>query len=96
METETLVVAHLKEGMLEKVMGFMQSDAGMAERSKVANVSKTIGTVAPDKKTVMFKIFVIDKAALKAFIDGSNPVSGPVMKEVMESYSVYELNKVDM
>jgi len=50
METETLVVAHLKEGMLEKFMGFMQSDAGMAERSKVANVSKTIGTVAPDKK----------------------------------------------
>ena len=47
METETLVVAHLKEGMLEKFMGFMQSDAGMAERSKVANVSKTIGTVAP-------------------------------------------------
>ena len=41
METETLVVAHLKEGMLEKFMGFMQSDAGMAERSKVANVSKT-------------------------------------------------------
>ena len=63
METETLVVAHLKEGMLEKFMGFMQSDAGMAERSKVANVSKTIGTVAPDKKTVMFKIFVTDKAA---------------------------------
>ena len=75
METETLVVAHLKEGMLEKFMGFMQSDAGMAERSKVANVSKTIGTVAPDKKTVMFKIFVTDKAAIKAFIDGSNPVS---------------------
>ena len=96
METETLVVAHLKEGMLEKFMGFMQSDAGMAERSKVANVSKTIGTVVPDKKTVMFKIFVTDKAALKAFIDGSNPVSAPVMKEVMESYSVYELNKVDM
>ena len=42
------------------------------------------------------KIFVTDKAALKAFIDGSNPVSAPVMKEVMESYSVYELNKVDM
>ena len=35
METETLVVAHLKEGMLEKFMGFMQSDAGMAERAKV-------------------------------------------------------------
>mgnify|MGYP005717850031 FL=1 len=96
METETLVVAHLKEGMLEKFMGFMQSDAGMAERSKVANVSKTIWTVAPDKKTVMFKIFVIDKEALKSFINGSNPVSGPVMNEVMESYSIYELNKVEM
>ena len=42
METETLVVAHLKEGMLEKFMGFMQSDEGMAERKKVADVSKTI------------------------------------------------------
>ena len=74
----------------------MQSDAGMAERAKVANVAKTIGTVAPDKKTVMFKIFVIDKEALKSFINGSNPVSGPVMNEVMESYSIYELNKVEM
>ena len=37
METETLVVAHLKEGMLEKFMGFMQSDAGMAERSKAVS-----------------------------------------------------------
>ena len=96
METETLVVAHLKEGMLEKFMGFMQSDAGMAERAKVANVSKTIGTVAPDKKTVMFKIFVTDKEALKAFINGSNPVSGPIMEEVMDNYTIYELNKVDM
>ena len=44
----------------------------------------------------MFKIFVTDKEALKAFINGSNPVSGPVMEEVMDSYTIYELNKVDM
>ena len=44
---DILVVGKLKEGAFEKFMGFMQSDAGMAERSKVANVSKTIGTVAP-------------------------------------------------
>ena len=94
METETLVVAHLKEGMLEKFMGFMQSDAGMAERSKVANVSKTIGTVAPDKKTVMFKILVHDMAALHSFMDGSNPVSKPVFDEVMTGYEIYELAKV--
>ena len=69
---DILVVGKLKEGAFEKFMGFMQSDAGMAERSKVANVSKTIGTVAPDKKTVMFKIFVTDKEALKAFINGAS------------------------
>ena len=31
---DMLVVVKLKEGTFEKFMGFMQSDAGMAERKK--------------------------------------------------------------
>ena len=54
---DILVVGKLKEGAFEKFMGFMQSDEGMAERKKVADVPKTIGEVSPDKKVVMFKIF---------------------------------------
>jgi hypothetical protein len=75
-------------------MGFMQSDEGMAERKKVADVTKTIASVSPDKSTVMFKIVVHDMAALHSFMDGSNPVSKPVFDEVMDSYEIYELAKV--
>ena len=71
MEKEMLVVAKLKEGTFEKFMGFMQSPEGLAERAKVAVVEKTIGTVTPDKSTVMFKIFCIDEAALNKIIEGS-------------------------
>ena len=91
---DMLVLGKLKEGKFEKFMGFMQSDVGMAERKKVADVTKTVGTVAPDKSSVMFKISVHNEAALKAFLDGSNPVSKPIMDEVMDSYEIYELNKV--
>ena len=91
---DMLVLGRLKEGKFEKLMGFMQSDVGMAERKKVADVTKTVGTVAPDKSAVMFKISVHNEAALKAFLDGSNPVSKPIMDEVMDSYEIYELNKV--
>ena len=91
---DMLVLGKLKEGKFEKFMGFMQSDVGMTERKKVADVTKTVGTVAPDKSAVMFKISVHNEAALKAFLDGSNPVSKPIMDEVMESYEIFELNKV--
>ena len=91
---EMLVVGRLKEGKFEKFMGFMQSDVGMTERKKVADVTKTVGTVAPDKSAVMFKISVHNEAALKAFLDGSNPVSKPIWDEVRDSYEIYELNKV--
>ena len=91
---DMLVLGKLKEGKFEKFMGFMQSDVGMTERKKVADVTKTVGTVAPDKSAVMFKISVHNEAALKAFLDGSNPVSKPIMDEVMDSYEIYELNKV--
>ena len=88
------VVGRLKEGKFEKFMGFMQSDAGMADRKKVADVTKTLGAVSPDKKAVMFKIVVHNEDAMHAFVDGSNPVSKPVWDEVMESFEIYELKKV--
>ena len=91
---EMLVVGRLKEGKFEKFMGFMQSDAGMAERKKVADVTKTVGAVSPDKKVVMFKIVVHNLDAMHAFVDGSNPVSKPVFDEAMESFEIYELKKV--
>ena len=91
---DMLVVGKLKEGKFEKFMGFMQSDAGMAERKKVADVTKTLGAVSPDKKAVMFKIVVHNVDAMHAFVDGSNPVSKPVWDEVMESFEIYELKKV--
>ena len=95
MEKEMLVVAKFKEGegKFEKFMGFMQSPEGLAERAKVAIVEKTIGTVTPDKNTVMFKIFCTDEAALHKFVEG-NEVTKPIMDEVMESYTIYNLTKV--
>ena len=96
MEKEMLALVKLKEGddKFSKFMGWMQSDEGMAERKKVADVTKTIASVSPDKSTVMFKIVVHDMAALHSFMDGSNPVSKPVFDEVMEGYEIYELNVV--
>ena len=91
---DMLVLGRLKEGKFEKFMGFMQSEAGMAERKKVADVTKTVGAVSPDKKAVMFKIVVHNIDAMHAFVDGSNPVSKPVWDEVMESFELYELKKV--
>ena len=39
---DILVVGKLKEGTFEKMMGFMQSDEGMAERKKIADVTEFI------------------------------------------------------
>ena len=91
---DILVVVKIKEGTFEKFMGFMQSDAGTAEREKFADVTKTVPGVAPDKKTFMAKIVVHNIDALHTFLDGSNPVSKPIWDEVRESYEIYELNKV--
>ncbi len=60
-----LVVAKLNEGKFETFMKFMQSDEGIEERKKVAALSKTLGTVSPDKGSVMFKISVHDENALR-------------------------------
>ena len=90
---DILVVAKLKEGKFEKFMGFMQSEQGINDRKKIADLTKTLGTVSPDKSAVMFKIAVHDQDALNAFLDGSNPVSKPIFDEVMMSYEIFELNK---
>ena len=91
---DILVVAKLKEGKFEKFMGFMTSEEGMNERRKIADLTKTLGTVSPDKSAVMFKIAVHNEGALHSFLDGSNPVSKPIFDEVMESYEIYEINKI--
>ena len=87
---DMLVVVKLKEGKFEKFMGFMKSEEGMNERRKVADLTKTLGTMSPDKNAVMFKIAVHYEDGLKSFVDGSNPV----WDEVMENYEIFELNKV--
>ena len=90
---DILVVAKLKEGKFEKFMGFMQSKEGINERKKIADLTKTLGTVSADKSAVMFKIDVNDEDALNSFLDGSNPVSKPIFDEVMLSYEIFKLNK---
>ena len=90
---DILVVAKLKEGKFEKFMGFMQSKEGINERKNIADLTKTLGTVSPDKSAVMFKISVHDEDALNSFLDGSNPVSKPIFDEVMLSYEIFKLNK---
>ena len=91
---DILVVAKLKEGKFDKFMGFMKSEEGMNERRKIADLTKTLGTVSPDKSAVMFKIAVHNEVALHSFLDGSNPVSKLIFGEVMESYEIFEINKV--
>ena len=91
---DILVVAKLKEGKFEKFMGFMQSEQGMDERRKIADLTKTLGTVSPAKSAVMFKIAVHNMDALNSFLNGSNSVSKPIFEEVMVSYEIFELNKV--
>ena len=67
-----LALVKLKEGdyKLPKFMGWMQSDEGLAERSKFATPSKNIGTFTPDDSAVMFKVFVTDKDSMMDFVSG--------------------------
>ena len=91
---DILVVAKLKENKFEKFMGFMKSEEGMNERRKIADLTKTIGTVSPDKSAVMFKIAVHNEDALNSFLDGSNTISKPIFDDVMAGYEIFELNKL--
>ena len=93
---DMLVVFKFKEGKFEKYMGFMQSDTGLVERKKFADVTKTVPAVTPDKSTFMAKIVVHNIDALHAFLDGSNPVSKPIWDECIESVQVWELSPVKL
>lgn len=72
---DLLVVGHLKEGQFQNFMGFMRSDAGIAERKKIADLSKTVGMASPDQRKVIFNIAVLNIDALHVFLEDSNPVS---------------------
>jgi len=56
-----------KEGKFEKFMGFMQSDEGMGVRKSVADVTKTVAAVTPDKGAVMFKSHFLSLLFIKIF-----------------------------
>ena len=98
MEKEMLALVKLKEGdyKLPKFMAWMQSDEGLAERSKFAIPAKTIGTVTPDKSAVMFKVFVTDKDGMMDFVSGKNLAIKPTYDECIESVQLWDLNEVKL
>ena len=98
METEMLALVKFKEGddKFPKFMGWMQSDEGLAERSKFAIPSKTIGTVTPDKSAVMFKVFVTDKNGMMDFVSGKNPAIKSTYDECIESVQLWGLSEVKL
>ena len=83
MEKEMLALAKFKEGddKFSKFMEWMQSDEKMAERSKFAIPSKTIGTVTPYRSAVTFKVFVTDKDGMVNFVSGKNSAIKPIYDE---------------
>ena len=93
-----LALVKFKDGddKFSKFMGWMQSDEGMAERSKFAIPSKTIGTVMPDKSAVMFKVFVTDKGGMMGLVSGKNPAIKPTHDECTESVQLWDLSEVKM
>ena len=58
---DMLEVVQLKEGKFDKFMSFMKSEEGMNERRKVADLTKTLGTMSMDRNAVMFKIAFQDE-----------------------------------
>ena len=74
----------------------MQSDEGMAERKKIADVTKTVPGVKPDKSGVLFKISVHNEEGMKKFVTGQSPVGKPIFDECVESVNVWELNQVNI
>ena len=96
MEKEMLVYVDLKEGKLEKYMGWMQSYEGMSVRKSAAYPEKTIGAVTPDKGGIMFKVHVHNVDVMKQLISGSHPVGKSVYDECVNSMTAWELSKVEM
>ena len=62
----------------------MHSDEGLAERSKFAIPAKTLGTVTPDKRAVMFKVFVTDKDGMIDFLSGKNLAIKPICDKCID------------
>ena len=93
-----LALVKLTEGddKFPKFMGWMQSDEGLAERSKFAIPSKTIGAVTPDKSAIMFKVFVTDKDGMMEFISGKNASMKATYDECIESVQLWDLSEVDL
>ena len=77
-------------------MGFMQSEEGIAERKKIADLTQTIGTVAPDHSKVMFKIASGARhgclACLSQRLESS--VQTRVRRGDGQLREIYELNRV--
>ena len=96
MEKEMLVYVDLKEGKLEKFMGWMESDEGKSVRKSAAYPEKTIGAVTPDKGGIMFKVHVHNVDVMKQLISGSHPVGKSVYDECVNSMTAWELSKVYM
>ena len=93
---DILVVGKLKEGKFEKMMGFMQSDEGMAVRKTIAHVEKTVPAIGPDKSYVMFKVSVHNEDEMKKFVSGNNPIAKPIFDECIESVQMWEMSKVNL
>ena len=98
MEKEMLVLVKFKsgEGKFEKFMGWMQSNEGMEERKKIADVTKTVPGVKPDKSGVLFKISVHNEEGMKKFVTGQNPAIKPIYDECVESIQMWEMSKVNL
>ena len=98
MGKEMLALVKFKDGddRLSKFMRWMQLDEGLAERSKSAILARTIGTVTPDKSTVMFKVFITDKAGMMDFVSGKNSAIKPSYDECIESIQLWDLSEVEL
>ncbi len=88
----------LKEGneKFPKFMEWMQPDKGLAERSKFAIPSKTIGTVMPDKSEATFKVFVTYKGGMMDYVSGKNPVMKHTYDKCIESGQLWGLSAVGL
>ena len=64
------------------------------KEKKIADVTKTVAAVTPDKSAVMFKISVHNEEGMKKFVTGQNPVGKPIYDECVESIQVWELSPV--
>ena len=96
MEKEMLVYVDLKDGKLEKFMGWMQSDEGMSVRKSAAYPEKTIASVTPDKGGIMFKVHVHNVDAMKQLVSGTHPVGKPIFDECVNKMHMWELTKVEI